>query len=157
MRAHLRQTCGVVGEEDVPSICRDMALSWRKAEGLVLLSQFFLTGMIACLSEFHGHADLLHISFPLFNFFTRGEFTNHINHTVCRLGRISGWTPLKVLGGRNSSIVSTLAEIGAQDSCLVNADNLACGSKITLSVIVDLYNLCRKLVTFCYKLTGLFG
>ena len=48
-----------------------------------LLLQFFLTGMNAYHSEFHGHADLLHIFPPLFNFFTRGKFINHGNHPAC--------------------------------------------------------------------------
>ena len=31
MRAHLRHICGVAGDEDVPSIWRDMALARTKA------------------------------------------------------------------------------------------------------------------------------
>ena len=75
-----------------------MALARTKAEGLDLLSQFFLTGMSACLLEFHGHADLLNISFPLFNFVTRGYFTNHGNHPACPPGGISVWTPYQAWG-----------------------------------------------------------
>ena len=45
-----------------------MLLARTKAEGLALLSQFFLTGTSACLLEFHGHADLLHISLPYSTF-----------------------------------------------------------------------------------------
>ena len=88
MRAHLRQICGVARDKDVPSIWRDMALAQTKAEGLALLSQFFLTDMSACLSELHGHTDLLHISPPLFNFVTRGAFTNNGNHPACPSGGI---------------------------------------------------------------------
>ena len=72
MREHLCHIYGVAGDEDAPSIGREIALSRKKAEGLALLSQFFLTGMSACQSEFHVHADLLHISPPLFNFVTGG-------------------------------------------------------------------------------------
>ena len=89
MRAHLRHICGVAGDDEVPSIWRDMALSRTKAEGLGLLSQFFLTGMSACQSILHGHADLLHISLPLFNYVARGDFTNHGNHPACPSGGIS--------------------------------------------------------------------
>ena len=68
MKAHLRHICVVAGDDDVLSIWREMALARTKAEGLALLSQLFFTGMSACQSIFHGHADLLQISFPLFNF-----------------------------------------------------------------------------------------
>ena len=61
MRAHLHHICGVAGDKDVPTIWREMALAQTKAEGLALLSQFFLIEMSACLLEFHEHADLLHI------------------------------------------------------------------------------------------------
>ena len=70
-----------------------------KAEGLALLSQFFLTGVSVCLPEFHGQADLLHISLHLFNFVPRGAFTNHGNHPACPLGGILGWTFPTRLGG----------------------------------------------------------
>ena len=92
--------------------------------------------MSACLLEFHGHADLLHLSLPLFNFATRGSFTNHFNHLACLLGGISGLKSLQDLGDRGAAVASTLADTEAQDSCLVNADNLACVAKVTLSVIV---------------------
>ena len=62
-----------------------MELSQTKAEGPVLLSQFFLTGMSTCHSEFHVHAELLYISLSLFNFVTMGAFTNHGNHPDCPL------------------------------------------------------------------------
>ena len=52
--------------------------------------------------------------------------------------------------------MSALADIRAQDSRLVNADNLACGAKVALLVIFGLEKLRRKLGTFCYILTGLF-
>ena len=64
MQAHLYHICGVVGDEEPPSIWRVMELSQTKAEGLALLSQFFLTGMSACRSEFHSHADFIHPSPP---------------------------------------------------------------------------------------------
>ena len=48
MRSHLHYICGVAGDDNVPSIWREMASSRTKAEGLELLSQFFLTGMSAC-------------------------------------------------------------------------------------------------------------
>ena len=51
----------------------------------------------------------------------------------------------------------TLADIGAQDSRLSNADSLARIAKLTLSVIVGDDNLRQELGTFCYILTGLFG
>ena len=85
MRAHLRHIYGVAGDDDVPSIWRDMALACTKEEGLALLLQFFLTRMSACQSIFHGHADLIHISLPLFNFVTRDAFTNYGNHPDCLL------------------------------------------------------------------------
>ena len=48
MRAHLRHICGVAGDDEVFSLLREMALAQTKAEGLALLSQFFLTRMSAC-------------------------------------------------------------------------------------------------------------
>ena len=88
MQAHLRHIYGVAEEKDVPSIWREMALAWTKAEGLDLMSQFFLTGMSACKLEFHGNADLLHISLTLFNFVTKGAFTDHISHPACLSGGV---------------------------------------------------------------------
>ena len=88
MRSHLRHICGVAGDDDVPSIWREMALARTKAEVLALLLQFFLTGMSACQSAFHGHTDLLHIFLPIFNIVSRGAFTNHGNHLACPLGGI---------------------------------------------------------------------
>ena len=89
MRYHLHHICGVAGDDDVPSIWREMKFARTKAEGLALLSQFFLTGMSAYQSTFHGHADLLHIFLPLFKFVAMGAFTNHGNHPACPLGGIS--------------------------------------------------------------------
>ena len=113
--------------------------------------------MSSCLSEFHGHADLLQISLHLFNFVTRGAFTNYGNHPARPLGGIYGWTPLQGLGDRGEAVASTLTNIRAQDSRLINADNLARRANFTLSVIVGSDNLHCKLGTFCYILMGLFG
>ena len=157
MRAHLRHICGFVGDDDVPSIWRDMALARTKVEGLALLYQFFLTGMSACQSIFHGHSDLLHISLPIFNFVARGAFTNHGNHLACPLGGISPWTSLQGMGDRGEAVASTLANIGAQESRLANADILAHRAKVTLLVISRADNLRSELGTFCYILTDLFG
>ena len=129
MRDHLCHIYGVSGDNDVPSFRRETALARTNSKGLALLSQFFLTGMSAFLSEFHRHADLLNISLPLFNFFTRGAFTNHSNHPAGLSGGISGWTSIQSLGGRGAAVASNLADIGAQDSRFVNADNLACGKR----------------------------
>ena len=134
-----------------------MTLAHTKAEGLALLSQFFLTGMSACQSIFHGHAEILHISLPLFNFVARGAFANHGNHLACPSRGISPWTSLQGMGDRGEAVASTLSDIGAQDSCLDNADSLSRGAKVTLSVIVGADNLRCELGTFCYILTGLFG
>ena len=134
-----------------------MALSWTKAEGLALLYQFFLIGMSACLSEFHEHADLLHISLPLFNFVPMGAFIKNGKHPACPLGEISAWISLQVLGGRGAAAASTLANIVAQDSRLSNADSLYRGVKFTLLFIVGSDNLCSELRTFCYILADLFG
>ena len=157
MRSRLRHICGVAGDDDVPSIWREMALARTKAEVLALLSQFFLTGMSASQSIFHGHADLLQIFLPLFNFVARGDFTNHGNHLACPFGGISPWTSLQGMGDRGEAVTLTLVNIGAQDSYLANADSLARGAKVTLSVIVGADNLPRELGTVCYILAGLFG
>ena len=90
-----------------------MRLAWTKAEVLALLSQLCFTGTSACLSEFHGHADLLKISFPLFNFVTGGAFTNHGNQLAFLSGGICGWTSLQVLGGGGATESSTLVDTGA--------------------------------------------
>ena len=156
MKAHLRHICCVVGDDDIPFIWRDMALARTKAESLELLLQFFLTGMSACQSIFHGHVDLLHISLPLFNFVARGAFTNHGYHPACPSGGISPWTSIQILVDRVEAVALTLSDIGAQDSCLANAYRLARGAKVTLSVIVGADNLRRELGIFCYILPGLF-
>ena len=61
------------------------------------------------------------------------------------------------MGDGGEAVASTLTEIGAQESRLANADSLARGAKVTLSVIIGADNLRRELGTFCYILTGLFG
>ena len=61
------------------------------------------------------------------------------------------------MGYRGEAVASTLADIGALDSRLTNADSLDRGAKVTLSVIFGADNLCRELGTFCYILKGLFG
>ena len=61
------------------------------------------------------------------------------------------------MGDRGEAVASTLVDIGYQDSRLANADSLANGAKVTLSVIVRTDNLRRELRMFCYILTGLFG
>ena len=58
---------------------------------------------------------------------------------------------------RGEAAASTLADIGAQDSCLANADSLARRANTTLSIIVEADNLRQEFWTFCYILTGLFG
>ena len=121
----------------------DLLGARMKSEGLALLLQFFLTGMSACQSIFHCHSDLLHIYLPLFNFVSRGAFTNHGNHLACPSGGISPWTCLQGMGDRWEAVASTLAYIGAQDSRLANSDSLARGDKVTLSVLVGNNNLRR--------------
>ena len=69
--------------------------------------------MSACQSKFHGHADLLHISLPLFNFVARGAFTNHGNHLACPLGGISPWISLQGMRDRGEAVALTLAEISS--------------------------------------------
>ena len=103
MQAHLRHICGVAGDKDITSIWRDMLLARTESEGLALMSQLFLTEMSACLSKFHDHADLLHVSLPLFILFMKGAFTNHNNHMSCLSGGISDWTSLQGLGGSGCS------------------------------------------------------
>ena len=61
------------------------------------------------------------------------------------------------MGDRGEAVTSTLADIGAQDSCLANTYSLAHGAKVTLSVIVGADNLRRELGTYGYILTCLFG
>ena len=51
---------------------------------------------------------------PLFNFFTRRDFTNHGKHLACPLGGISVWTYLQGLVGRGAAVASTLADIGTR-------------------------------------------
>ena len=98
MQAHLRHICGVAGDKNITSIWRDMLLARTESEGLALMSQLFLTEMSACLSKFHDHADLLHISLPLFILVMKGAFTNHNNHMPCLSGGISDLTSLQGLG-----------------------------------------------------------
>ena len=61
------------------------------------------------------------------------------------------------MGDRGEAVASALTDIGAQDSRLGNADSLACGAKVTLSIIFGADNLGHELGTFCYILKGLFG
>ena len=61
------------------------------------------------------------------------------------------------MGDRGEAVASTLTDIGPLESRLANADSLARGAKVTLSVIVGADNLRQELGTFCYILTGLFG
>ena len=147
-RAHLRHIYGVAGDDDVPSIWREMSIARMKAEVLALISQLFLTGMSACQSKSHGPADPLHISLFLFKFVAWSAFTNHGNHLAFPSGGISPQTSLQCMGDRGEALESTLADIGAQDSHLANADSLARGAKLTLSVIVGADNLRRELGTF---------
>ena len=66
-------------------------------------------------------------------------------------------TSLQGMVDRGEAVASTLAGIGYQDSRLANADSLARGTKVTLSVISGSDNLRRELGKFFYILTGLFG
>ena len=61
------------------------------------------------------------------------------------------------MGYRGEAVASTLADIGALDSRLTNADSLDRGAKVTLSVIFGADKLRHELGTFYYILTGLFG
>ena len=113
--------------------------------------------MSACQSTFHGHADLIHISRPLFNFVERGAFNNHGNHPDCPSGGISPRTFLQGTGDRGETVALTLADIRAQESRLANVDSLSCGAKVTLYIIVGEDNLRRELGKFRYILIGIFG
>ena len=112
-----------------------MTLAHTKAEGLALLSQFFLTGMSACQSIFHGHAEILHISLPLFNFVARGAFANHGNHLACPSRGISPWTSLQGMGDRGEAVASTLSDIGAQDSRPTMTDSVTLAPRDRLSAL----------------------
>ena len=88
-------------------------------------------------------------SLPLFNFVMRGAFINYRNPQDCPSGGISGWTSIQDLLDRCAVVASTLADIGAQDSCLFNVDNISRGAKVALPIIVVSDNLHCKLETFC--------
>ena len=85
---------------------------------------------------------------PFFDFVTRWDFTKHGNHPACLSVRISGWISLQGFWDRGAAVASTLTDIGAQDFRLGNADNLACGEKVTLSVISGSDNLRHELGMF---------
>ena len=74
MRAHLRHVFGVVDHDSVAAIWKELAAASSESKGLALLSNFFLVGMPACYSFFHGHVDLLHIPTP-FSTSSQGELS----------------------------------------------------------------------------------
>ena len=92
---HLRMVCAVATNVDVPEIWSNVEASPIKQEGLVTLVQYFMFGMMVYHWDFMGHAALLYISIPLYNFFARDRFTNPVENPACPVGGMSMWTFLQ--------------------------------------------------------------
>ena len=68
--------CGVATNAEVLEIWADIADAPTRQEGLATLVQYLMAGMQVFRREFIGHADLLHVFIPLYNFVARDRFTN---------------------------------------------------------------------------------
>ena len=75
--------CGVVTNAVMSEIWSNVAAASTKEEGLATLVQYLISGMRVCHQDFMGHADLLHVSIPLYNFVAGDRFTNPGENLPC--------------------------------------------------------------------------
>ena len=80
---------GVATNADVAEIWPNVAASPIKQEGLATLVQYLMSSMWVFRQDFMGHANLLHISIPMYNFVTRDRFTNPGENLACPTGSMS--------------------------------------------------------------------
>ena len=92
---HLRLVCGVGTQLDVSEIWADLVAAPTKQEGLAILVQYSISGMLVYRWDFIGHANLLHVSIPLYNFVAGDRFTNPDENPACPAGGMSMWTSIQ--------------------------------------------------------------
>ena len=149
--------CGVATNAEVPGIWQEVAAASTRQEGLALLVQYLLSGMNVCRRDFHGHADLLHVSVPLYNFVAGDRFVNPGENPACPAGGMSLWTTLQGQGDIGSRMATVEADMVALDARNAMADQVARASKVTLQTIAGPTNLQKELGTKGYILHALFG
>jgi hypothetical protein len=110
---HLRMICGVSTNAEIPRIWMEVAAASTRQEGLALLVQYLLSGMATCRREFHGHADLLHVSIPLYNFVAGDRFVNPGENPACPAGGMSFWTSLQGQGDVGLRMAAADADVAA--------------------------------------------
>ena len=154
---HLRMICGVATNAEIPRIWMEVAAASTRQEGLALLVQYLLSGMATCRWEFHGHADLLHVSIPLYNVVAGDRFVNPGENPACPAGGMSFWTSLQGQGDVGLRMAAADADVAALDARNAMADQIARASKVTLQGIVGASNLQKEIGTKGYILYALFG
>ena len=154
---HLRMVCGVSTNAEVPGIWSDVAAAHSKQEGLALLVQYLMSGMQVCRRDFMGHADLLHVSIPLYNFVAGDRFTNPGDNPACPAGGMSLWTSLQGQNDIGYRMATADADMAALDGRNAAADQIARAARIHLQVINEARNLQEEIGTKAYILHSLFG
>ena len=122
---HLRMVCGVATNAEVPDIWSQVAAAPTKQEGLAILVQYLMSGMQICRHDFMGHADLLHVSIPLYNFVAGDRFTNPGENPACPAGGMSLWTSLQGVTDIGYRMATADADMVALDGRNAATDQIA--------------------------------
>ena len=116
-----------------------------------------MSGMEVCRHDFMGHADLLHVSIPLYNFVAGDRFTNPGENPACPAGGMSLWTSLQGMTDIGYRMATADADMAALDGRNAAADQIARAARIHLQAITDARNLQKEIGTKVFILHSLFG
>ena len=130
-----------------------MATVSTRQEGMALLVQYLFLGMATCRHDFHGHADLLHASIPLYNLVVGDLFVNPGENPACPAGVMSIWISLQGQGDVGLRMATEDIDVAALYSWNTMVDQIVRASKGTLQIISGASNLQKGLAPICTSCT----
>ena len=119
--------------------------------------QYLLSDIATCHHEFHGHADLLYVSIPLYNFVEGDRFLSPGENPAYPLGGMSFWTSFQRQGDVGLRMTVVDADVAALNARNTMADQISRASKVTLQCIAGALNLQKEIGTKGYILHAMPG
>ena len=132
---------GVGTNTEVLEIWTEVTVAPTKQEELVTLVQYLMSGIYVYRWDFFGHANLLHVSIPLYNLFAGNRFVNPGDYPVCPTGGITMWISLQGHGNVETRMATLDGDMVAMDGRNFHVDQISRVAKIHLQVISRVSNL----------------
>ena len=121
------------------------------------LVQYLMSGMRVYRGYFMRHADLLHISIPMYNFVAGDRFTNPSENPAYPTGGMSMWTSLQSQTDISYRMATTDTDMAALDGRNAAVDKITRAVRIHLQSIHENCSLQQDIDTKAFILYSLFG